>query len=117
MVSKLRPVRGTRDIWGDEARRAGIVVDCFRAVSERYGFQEISTPIFEFSDVFRRTLGEIIVKRHRRHGVKYAEFPEVGSVGALGIPCQGQHALCGDIAREQLRRSFEMFNRLCGFSA
>ena len=57
-MSKLRPVRGTRDIWGDEARRAGIVVDCFRAVSERYGFQEISTPIFEFSDVFRRTLGE-----------------------------------------------------------
>ena len=57
-MSKLRPVRGTRDIWGDEARRATRVVDCFRSVCERYRFQEISTPIFEFSEVFRRTLGE-----------------------------------------------------------
>ncbi len=58
MVSKLRPVRGTRDTWGEEARRATHVVDCFRSVCERYGFGEISTPIFEFSEVFRRTLGE-----------------------------------------------------------
>jgi histidyl-tRNA synthetase len=57
-VSKLRPVRGTRDIWGDEARRTTRVVDCFRSVCERYGFEKISTPIFEFSEVFRRTLGE-----------------------------------------------------------
>ncbi len=58
MVSKLRPVRGTRDTWGDEARRVTHVVDRFRSVCERYGFGEISTPIFEFSEVFRRTLGE-----------------------------------------------------------
>ncbi len=27
-------------------------------IAERYGYQEVATPIFEFSDVFRRTLGD-----------------------------------------------------------
>ena len=27
-------------------------------IAERYGYEEAATPIFEFSDVFARTLGE-----------------------------------------------------------
>jgi len=57
-VSKLQPARGTRDIYGDEARRMNAVVETFRRVAGSYGFEEISTPIFEFTDVFRRPLGE-----------------------------------------------------------
>ncbi len=34
------------------------VVDTARGVVERYGFDEVATPIFEFSQVFKRTLGE-----------------------------------------------------------
>ena len=57
-MAKLQPVRGTQDIWGEQARRHSWVVDVFRSVASRYGFGEIQTPIFEFTEVFKRTLGE-----------------------------------------------------------
>ncbi len=57
-MSKLQPVRGTHDLLPEEARRFRHIVDTGLAVSGRYGFGEIETPIFEFTDVFKRTLGE-----------------------------------------------------------
>ena len=57
-MAKLQPVRGTHDILPDESRRTRRVVDTAREMSERYGFGEISTPIFEFTDIFKRTLGD-----------------------------------------------------------
>lgn len=57
-MSQLRPPRGTHDLLGDDARRHRHVTDTARAVSERYGYGEIATPIFEFTEVFQRTLGE-----------------------------------------------------------
>ncbi len=38
-------------------RRHRHVTTHARTLAERYGFAEVATPIFEFSDVFRRTLG------------------------------------------------------------
>jgi histidyl-tRNA synthetase len=58
MAVKLQPVRGTQDIWGEDARRFSWVVDVFRSIASRYSFKEIHTPIFEFTDVFARTLGD-----------------------------------------------------------
>lgn len=55
---RLQPVRGTRDILADEAARHRRVMETARGVALRYGYAEISTPIFEFTEVFRRTLGE-----------------------------------------------------------
>ncbi len=57
-MSKLQPVRGTHDLLPEDARRHRHIVDTGLRVSERYGFGEIETPIFEFTDVFKRTLGE-----------------------------------------------------------
>ncbi|PWR24793.1 histidine--tRNA ligase [Zavarzinia aquatilis] len=57
-MAALQPVRGTHDLIGEEARRHDHIVRTFKAVAHRYGFQDISTPIFEFSEVFHRTLGE-----------------------------------------------------------
>jgi histidyl-tRNA synthetase len=57
-MSKLQPARGTRDILGEEMRRQRHVAETAREVSELYGYQEIATPIFEFSEVFKRTLGD-----------------------------------------------------------
>jgi histidyl-tRNA synthetase len=57
-VSSLQPVRGTRDILPDEMRRHRVVVETARAVAARYGYHEMSTPVFEFTEVFKRTLGE-----------------------------------------------------------
>jgi len=57
-MSTLQPVRGTHDILPDEMRRHRKVVETARNVAERYGYGEIATPIFEFSEVFKRTLGD-----------------------------------------------------------
>ena len=57
-MSSLQPVRGTHDILPDDNRRYRHVVETARTIAERYGFGEISTPIFEFTEVFARTLGE-----------------------------------------------------------
>lgn len=57
-MAGLQPVRGTHDLLPEEARRHRHVEEVARAVAERYGYGEIATPIFEFTEVFSRTLGE-----------------------------------------------------------
>ena len=57
-VSRLQPARGTRDILPDEFPRFAHVVDTAREVARLYGYQELSTPIFEFTDLFARGIGE-----------------------------------------------------------
>jgi len=57
-LSALQPVRGTRDIMPEEMRRQRRVVTTTRELAARYGYLEMSTPIFEFTEVFRRPLGE-----------------------------------------------------------
>jgi len=57
-LTALQPVRGTHDLLPEDCRRHRRVVETFREIVERYGFGEIATPIFEFTEVFRRTLGE-----------------------------------------------------------
>jgi histidyl-tRNA synthetase len=57
-MAGLQPVRGTQDLLPDVHRRHRAVVETARAIAERYGFQEIATPIFEFTEVFARPIGE-----------------------------------------------------------
>ena len=57
-MASLQPVRGTHDLLAEDVRRHRRVIECARGLAERYGYQEIATPMFEFTDVFRRTLGE-----------------------------------------------------------
>lgn len=57
-MSQLQPARGTRDIYGPEAELFRSVDSRAYEISKLYGFAAISTPIFEFKDVFHRTLGE-----------------------------------------------------------
>ncbi|MBO6504062.1 MAG: histidine--tRNA ligase [Kordiimonadaceae bacterium] len=57
-MSKLQPARGTRDIYGDDARHMRAVTDAFQRVAASYGFEELATPIFEFTEVYKRPLGE-----------------------------------------------------------
>lgn len=55
---QLRSPRGTHDIFGDEARRHRRVAETGRRIAELYGYGEMATPIFEFTGVFARSLGE-----------------------------------------------------------
>ena len=58
-MAKLQPVRGTHDLLPEEMRRQRFVADASRETCARYGFDEMATPIFEFSEVFSRSLGDV----------------------------------------------------------
>ncbi|HXO03719.1 MAG TPA: histidine--tRNA ligase, partial [Stellaceae bacterium] len=57
-MAALQPVRGTQDLLPDAARRHRQVSETARATAALYGFDEIVTPIFEFTEVFARPIGE-----------------------------------------------------------
>ena len=54
----MQPVRGTHDLLPDEYRRFAHVVDTARDVARLYGYREMATPIFEFTELFARGIGE-----------------------------------------------------------
>jgi histidyl-tRNA synthetase len=54
----LQPARGTQDLLPETARRHRQVSETARAMAALYGFAEIATPIFEFTEVFARPIGE-----------------------------------------------------------
>jgi histidyl-tRNA synthetase len=55
---KLQRVRGTRDLLSQDNQIYRYVEEAAWNLTQRFGYQEIDTPIFEFSEVFHRTLGE-----------------------------------------------------------
>jgi histidyl-tRNA synthetase len=57
-LARLQPVRGTHDLFGDDARRHLYIADTARRIAGLYGFAPAATPIFVFTEVFQRTLGE-----------------------------------------------------------
>ena len=54
----LQPVRGTSDLLPADKARHNHVVNTAKQIAGCYGFQDMATPIFEFTDVFRRPLGD-----------------------------------------------------------
>lgn len=58
MAQALQPVRGTHDLLADDFAAHQQVALTAQAIATRYGYQRIDTPIFEFSDVFHRAVGE-----------------------------------------------------------
>lgn len=57
-MSKLQPVRGTHDLLPDEFAQFQAITSFARSITAKYGFKPMATPIFEFTDVFARTMGE-----------------------------------------------------------
>lgn len=58
MSSKIQAVRGTQDMVGEDAARFDAVVETFARVRKLYGFRPVHVPVFEFTGVFARSLGE-----------------------------------------------------------
>jgi histidyl-tRNA synthetase len=54
----LQPVRGTQDLLPDGARRHRQVSETALRLAQLYGFAEVDIPIFEFTEVFARPIGE-----------------------------------------------------------
>ena len=55
---KLRSVRGTHDIFGKEIDKFNYISKIVSKNAHLNQYKEIQTPIFEFSDLFRKPLGE-----------------------------------------------------------
>ena len=58
MNNKLQAVRGTHDHLHDLMYNYNYIINKVSTISANYGFKPMATPIFEFSSVFKRTLGE-----------------------------------------------------------
>ena len=87
-MSALQPVRGTRDILPEEMRRHRKVVETARRVASRYGYQEMAVPVFEFTEVFSRTLGEtsdIVTKEMYTFAMKDGEQLTLRPEATAGI--------------------------------
>src|SRR6202048_5415632 len=54
----LQPVRAPQALLPEAARRHRRVIETARAAAELYGFAEMATPIFEFTEGFARPIGE-----------------------------------------------------------
>jgi len=57
-MEQLQPVKGAQDFLADQYARFLHVVDVARQISHNFAYQEISTPIFEYTEIFKRSLGD-----------------------------------------------------------
>lgn len=57
-MSGLQPVRGTHDLLPEDMRRFRAIADTAGRAALCFGYHEVATPIFEFTEVFKRTLGD-----------------------------------------------------------
>ena len=57
-MEKLQPVRGTKDLFAEAYSKHEAIIDVAKNIASNYGYQGISLPIFEFGNVFKRSLGE-----------------------------------------------------------
>ena len=58
MNNKLQSVRGTHDHLPKDMYKYNNIITKAENISALYGFKPMATPIFEFSSVFKKTLGE-----------------------------------------------------------
>ena len=57
MKYKTQPVRGTHDHLPEEKKHYNNILSTALKVAEVYGYKFMETPIFEFSEVFKKSLG------------------------------------------------------------
>jgi len=55
---KIKTVKGTKDLLGDEIRFHELVKKKFEVICKSFNFEHISTPILEHTDVFTKSLGD-----------------------------------------------------------
>ncbi len=81
-------LRGTKDIWGAEARRFEALGRTARRVFHSFGFEEIQTPILESKEVFTRALGDetdVVQKEMYEFKDRSDEFVAMRPEGTAGV--------------------------------
>lgn len=56
-MSQYRAVKGTRDVFPGEITSWRHIEKVIHTVAALYGFQEIRTPVFEYTELFQRSIG------------------------------------------------------------
>ena len=56
---KINPIRGTHDLFGDEIKKFNKIISEVKFVANQFNFNELITPIFESSELFKKPLGEL----------------------------------------------------------
>jgi histidyl-tRNA synthetase len=56
---KIKAIRGMNDILPEESATWRHLESVVRDVVEAYGYREIRLPIIEYTDLFRRSIGEV----------------------------------------------------------
>ena len=78
---KVPPVKGTRDFYPEQMRIRNFIVDGWKAVSVRNGFEEYDGPIFEYLKMFQIKSGDEIAEQlfslTDRGGRELAIRPEI----------------------------------------
>ena len=55
---KIQPIRGTHDLYGEELHKFTKIEKVVKYYANIYGFNNIITPIFESTDLFKKPLGD-----------------------------------------------------------
>ena len=58
MLMEIRALKGTKDIFGDEMRKWLEMEETIRGLCDDFGFTQIRTPMFEFTNLFQRSVGD-----------------------------------------------------------
>ena len=58
MMSQIRALKGTKDIFGTDMKAWHDLEEIIRGLCVDFGFNEIRTPVFEFTNLFQRGVGE-----------------------------------------------------------
>ena len=88
MSNKLQSVRGTHDHLPEDMYKFKHIITKAEYISALYGFKPMATPIFEFSSVFKKTLGEssdIVTKEMYTFNDKGNEEITLRPEGTAGI--------------------------------
>ncbi len=87
-MSQLQPIKGTHDLMFDDVRRHRFVEETAFEIAARYGYGEIVTPVFEATEVFKRTLGDtsdIVTKEMYTFETKGGDSVTLRPEGTAGV--------------------------------
>lgn len=87
-MDSFRRLKGTEDIFADEAKRFGEIEARVRAVFRRYGFFEIRTPFLEEKRLFTHALGtgtDVVQKEMYEFLDKSDEYVALRPEGTAGV--------------------------------
>ncbi len=87
-MTKISSIRGMHDLVGEEISNHYEIINQFISIANNFNFKPISTPIMEFSEVFKRTLGnssDVVMKEMYSFIDKSKESLTLRPEGTAGI--------------------------------